>query len=77
MPDPDIEIRRRGWGSSGGGSSRPLEKRRGGGLEKKFSALGLKTSGGGGSGGPGPSPGSATGILTRTCITNWRSSRIK
>ena len=47
MPDPDIEIRRRGWGSSGGGSSRPLEKRRGGGLEKKFSALGLKTSGGG------------------------------
>ena len=68
MPDPDIEIRR------GGG----LRKAGGGGLKKKFcSALGLKTSGGGGSGGPGPSPGSATGILTRTCITNWRSSRIK
>lgn len=76
MPDPDIEIRRRGWGSSGGGSSRPLEKRGGADSKKKFSVLGLKTSGGGG-GGPGPSTGSATGILTRTCITNWRSSRIK
>ena len=48
MPDPDIEIRRRGWGSSGGGgSSRPLEKRGGADSKKKFSALGLKTSGGG------------------------------
>ena len=54
MPDPDIEIRRREWGSSGGGSSRPLEKRGGGGLEKKFSALGLKTSGGGGVGALAP-----------------------
>ena len=69
MPDPDIEIRRGGLRKAGG---------RGGRSQKKFfSALGLKTSGGGGSGGPGRSPGSATGILTRTCITNWRSSRIK
>ena len=41
-------------GEFGGGSSRPLEKRRGGGLEKKFSALGLKTSGGGGVGALAP-----------------------
>ena len=76
MPDPDIEIRRRGWGSSGGGgSSRPLEKR-GGGLEKKIFRPWSQNKWGGG-GGPGPSTGSATGILTRTCITNWRSSRIK
>ena len=68
MPDPDIEIRRGGLRKVGGGGA----------VSKKFfSALGLKTSGGGGSGGPGPSPGSATGILTRTCITNWRSSRKK
>ena len=31
----------------GGGSSRPLEKRGGADSKKKFSALGLKTSGGG------------------------------
>ena len=55
MPDPDIEIRRRGWGSSGGGgSSRPLEKRGGADSKKKFSALGLKTSGGGGVGALAP-----------------------
>ena len=60
----------------GGGVIQTLRKAGGADSKKKFSALGLKTSGGGG-GGPGPSTGSATGILTRTCITNWRSSRIK
>ena len=61
-------------GEFGGGVIQTLRKAGGADSKKKFSALGLKTSGGGG---PGPSTGSATGILTRTCITNWRSSRIK
>ena len=47
MPDPDIEIRRRGWGSSGGGVIQTLRKAGGADSKKKFSALGLKTSGGG------------------------------
>ena len=48
MPDPDIEIRRRGWGSSGGGGViQTLRKAGGADSKKKFSALGLKTSGGG------------------------------
>ena len=63
-------------GEFGGGSSRPLEKRGGRTRKKNFPPLVSKQVGGGG-GGPGPSTGSATGILTRTCITNWRSSRIK
>lgn len=76
MPDPDIEIRRRGWGSSGG-VIQTLRKAGGGGLEKKIFRPWSQNKWGGGGGGPGPSTGSATGILTRTCITNWRSSRIK
>ena len=60
MADPHLEIRGRG----GGGSSRPLDKRGGGGLQKIFSPLRASVwSKNKGGGPPGPSPGSDTGYV--------------
>ena len=60
MPDPDLKIR----GGKGAPSSRPFDKRGGGGLQKKlFSALRASVwskNKGGWAGPPGPSLGSAT-----------------